>query len=343
MGNLQLIRSILIFQGTVGQFFLADCFQQTHPSSPSLCFASRTDQCTAQDSVKLGRIFAAFGGKTTAVGPDEDARRHSYELRPDVKNVDEDLTSLERCENDDQEEIAIFSVEFQATVENDRMSEQLPPKESRRTEGWISEVFGWYIHFLGTHALLTKCMTSGIVGGIGDLCAQLLSHRTSPAIDFNLDFRRLFGIIFECTCLSSPLMHFAYDFLERIVPIHNEESSDGESKSLGDAHQKSSQIKIWGAATFHVLADTFLLGPIYVLSMMVTSSIFEGRIRLLKRDLILDFIPTFKASVWSSLGFMPMQILAFRVLPSEFKLLYMNFQDIAWNGIVSFVAHKSRY
>jgi hypothetical protein len=163
---------------------------------------------------------------------------------------------------------------------------------------------------------------------------------------FFVDIRRIFGIFFECAFLSAPLMHYAYDFLEYLVPIHGIDS-DGEQHVAQDQAESQKRnvesLKRWGAAIFHVLSDIFLLGPFYVLFIMTSTSIFEGRIWSLRTDLLSNFLSTFKTSVVVSLGFMPFQVSAFRVLPTQFRLLYINMQDIIWSAAVSFAAHKSRH
>jgi hypothetical protein len=249
------------------------------------------------------------------------------------------------CNNVEETENVHYDIGIEATYEfNEFISSE--ENDLKKSKGYISKAISVYIHLLESSALLTKCLTAGFIGGIGDVCAQMFEHKMSSNTRFALDCRRVFGIAFECTAISGPLMHHAYDFLERIVPIHDSESDERHQlDNASDDHMDNtiSPVHRWAAAIFHVLTDTFLLGPIYVLSIMATSSLFEGRMSTLKKQLAMDFLPTLKASIYSSLGFMPMQVLAFRMLPSHFRLLYMNIQDIFWNAVVSFMAHKSRH
>lgn len=201
----------------------------------------------------------------------------------------------------------------------------------------VKDTISLYLRLLDSHALLTKTLTSGFVGGFGDIMAQCFEHNMSRSPLFLLDKRRLCGIFVESTFLSGPLMHYTYDFLEHLMPVH-------DVKDSGDKNNdKMSSIRTWAAATFHVIADTFLLGPVHVFTMMVVTFMFEGRMASLKADLLMDFGPTFRASIISSLLFMPLQVFAFKLLPTQFRLLYVNLQDILWNAVVSFAAHKSRH
>jgi hypothetical protein len=210
-----------------------------------------------------------------------------------------------------------------------------------------------YVRFLQSHPLLTKTLTAGFVAMIGDFLAQIFEHRMSNGVRLILDAPRSLGMIFEYTFLSAPLMHYAYDYLEYIIPIHDTEKNDGDSNEeeallerstdLDTARIRMQSLKRWAAATSHVLADIFVLGPFYVLFIMFGTSLFEGRISSLQAELLVNYIPTVKAAVATSLGFMPMQVAAFGVLPTQFRLLYINFQDIIWSAVVSFAAHKARH
>ena len=209
---------------------------------------------------------------------------------------------------------------------------------------------GMYVRLLQSNPLLTKTLTAGFVAMIGDLLAQLFEHRmSSNGALFVLDAPRSLGMAFEYTFLSAPLMHYAYNYLEYIIPIHDtdktneEEALLGGSTDLDKTRMRMQSLKRWAAATSHVLTDIFVLGPFYVLFIMFGTSLFEGRISSLQADLLVNYIPTVKAAVATSLGFMPMQVAAFGVLPTQFRLLYINFQDIIWSAVVSFTAHKARY
>ena len=203
-----------------------------------------------------------------------------------------------------------------------------------------------YLRLLDTYPLSTKSITSGVIGGIGDFLAQIFEQRQGwnvLANFYNLDRRRSFGVSFEGALVSGPIMHFAYDFLEGIVPIHEEDGfmmeNDEKQTNIRD---KKGAITKWTAAVFHVTVDNFILGPLFVVTMMITTAIIEERYKTMWKEFAVDFRPALIASLISSLSFVPMQLFAFRLLPVKFRLLYMNFQDVIWNAVVSYMAHKSR-
>lgn len=212
----------------------------------------------------------------------------------------------------------------------------------------LKEAMAAYVRSLQSRPLLTKTLTAGFVGMVGDFLAQIFENKMSKGVRFVLDARRAMGMTFECIFLSAPLMHYAYDYLEYIIPIQSTETNEqkalrGGSTDLDKTRLRMQFVKKWASAMSHVLADIFVLGPFYVLFIMFGTSLFEGRIRSLQAELVATFIPTFKTSVVASLGFMPMQVVAFGVLPTQFRLLYINLQDILWSALVSFAAHKARH
>jgi hypothetical protein len=204
------------------------------------------------------------------------------------------------------------------------------------------------MYFLTTKPLLTKCLTAAIIGGLGDLSAQYTEHRMSVMSEsvyssFKLDFMRQFGILVEAGFVSGPIMHYAFDLMEIWFPVHGDSDSNHREIEKSEKLPMTFKAQKWCAALIHLLLDTVFLCPIFVLSMMVITSLVEGRIYSLPYELRYEFMGTFYTSTLASIVFMPMQLLAFRLLPINLRLLYMNAQDIFWNAIVSFMAHRSRH
>ena len=209
------------------------------------------------------------------------------------------------------------------------------PEADKKKKDIANDMIATYLHFLDKHEVLTKCLTSGVIGIIGDFIAQCFEHsvkQKSLQRAFSLDRIRLFGILFESTLVSGPLMHYAYNYMEYMVPVHSGNMKNSNANPLSH----------WIAPSIHVLADLALLGPTFVFTMMLFTSIIEGRISTFTSEFMLDFGPALWASTIASLSFVPVQLIAFKYLPIKFRLLYMNFQDVVWNAVVSVMAHKSR-
>lgn len=202
----------------------------------------------------------------------------------------------------------------------------------------------WYLTQLNTFPLITKSITSGLIGVVGDFFAQWVEYRlgrrrtTTAAAAATLnnngnhfsihgmyDARRGMAILVDGMFVSGPMMHWGYDFLEKIIPI-----------SSGAASL---------AAMIHVVADSLVLDSIFVGTAMVGTGLLEGY--KFRKDVIpqlkRDYAATLKAGWTTSATLIPLQFVCFRFLPVTLRTVAMNLTDVIWNGIISFMAHRSRH
>jgi len=259
------------------------------------------------------------------------------------KNEEEAIDSNIKCSEESEE---ISSKDFMCPVQKNRTDEKkmgktVPTESILNLERGFSikdRIVARYLELLETNALATKCATSGLISLLGDFLAQTFESHQSGS--FSFDKLRAVALVFESTFLSGPLMHYAFDYMEYLVPITKSLSAlTTDKKTTTIQYLLSSE---WGASFIHVAADIIILGPIYVISMMITSALIEGRRKTLWFEFKTDFLPTMWASTLSSVSFLPIQVAAFRMLPVQLRLLYMNMQDIVWNAVVSYYAHRSR-
>jgi len=205
----------------------------------------------------------------------------------------------------------------------------------------------WYSYQIDTHPLVTKAISAGFMSLIGDYLAQMFEIYTEPQVEVcvgasnrtpillhpqwfsKYDLRRSIAQICEALFVSGPIMHFAYNFLEEILPIADD--------SIGTVMQCV-------AALTHVAIDILVMDSFFVASMLCAPGILEGRD--LMSDIFLelkqDIMPALKASWYTSLLFFPIQFLSFRCLPVPFRVLAINCQDIVWTAVVSFISYRSR-
>ena len=122
--------------------------------------------------------------------------------------------------------------------------------------------------------------------------------------------------------ISGPLMHFGYEWFEHILPI----SGGGIM-----------------AALVHVIADTLLLDSIFVATTFWVTGWCEGfSMRQILSQFRRDYFPAVKLGGMTSLLVMPVEIVCFRFLPLSYRVLAVNFIDIVWDGVISYMAHRSR-
>jgi hypothetical protein len=198
----------------------------------------------------------------------------------------------------------------------------------------------WYTMYLTANPVITKSVTAGVIGIIGDYMAQWLEYmmerRNNPeqeasslvrglSIHGRYSFRRGLSILTDGIFISGPLMHFGYNLFESIMPIN----VGGASSSL--------------AAMAHVVADSVILDSIFVASTFIVTGIMEGyTYKQLVPQLRSDYVPTLKASWATSFFLLPFEFACFRYLPLTFRVMSVNFLDVVWDAVVSFMAHRSR-
>ena len=216
------------------------------------------------------------------------------------------------------------------------------------------QVLQLYMHHLESNPLITKAVTSGFMGVLGDFMAQYVEHvrhnrrmsigeydvqqgRQSslrgghylPA--FHLSLRRSVAILLDGLFISGPLMHLAYDAFEHVLPV---------TVVAGGGAAAASGVN----AMIHVIADSILLDGIFVASAMSSSGLLEGYSfsKEIIPQLKSDYIPAWKASMATSAVMAPIEYACFRYLPLCFRVLAVNFTDIIWDGVVSFMTHRAR-
>lgn len=195
----------------------------------------------------------------------------------------------------------------------------------------------WYAVQLSAKPIITKAVTSGLIAMVGDYMAQWIAYKLERrktvhvlqptsmqqtlSIHGSYNLRRGLSLLADGVFISGPLMHFGYNLFESILPAG--------TSSL--------------AALSHVVADSILLDSFFVANAFVVTGIAEG---YTPKDLIpqfqADYIPTLKASFATTVSLLPLSFACFRYLPVSFRVLAVNFVDVVWNAVISFMTHRSR-
>mmetsp|Transcript_10435 Transcript_10435/g.15201 ORF Transcript_10435/g.15201 Transcript_10435/m.15201 type:complete len:246 (-) Transcript_10435:23-760(-) len=181
-----------------------------------------------------------------------------------------------------------------------------------------------YWSLLQKSPFVTKSLTAGIIAGIGDGLSQLFEYSVFRSLD-KFQFRRFLSVAAESAFFSGPLMHIVYDYLEELFPI---DTVEGQQKWINSAIQ-----------TF---LDIAVMNFIWVLSMIVFTAIMEGKMHRISLEMRTEYIPAVKVAWISSIVFAPVQLVSFKSLPVELRVMAMNIQDVVWNASVSYMAHRSR-
>lgn len=204
---------------------------------------------------------------------------------------------------------------------------------------------GWYMNHTEKHELLTKSMTAGVLGIVGDVLAQGIEQHlergsvttVSDAMAFvsTLDKRRIVAMFCDGLC-TGPLLHYIYELYESLLPL-----PDDNDPVESAAHKISRQRLLLTIA--HVLIDNTIMALFYVFLTMCTTAIFEGHYETIPDELRNDFFTAVKASWTSSIGLAPMQLMSFLYLPKQLRVLAVNIQDIIWVAVISYATHLNRH
>jgi hypothetical protein len=217
---------------------------------------------------------------------------------------------------------------------------------------YIHFFVNWYTAHLYARPIITKSISAGIIAMVGDYSAQWVEyiihnriqkdkdHVAQPALQGLAAFpgllsihgryhrRRGMSVLCNGALLTGPLMHFGYELFETVLPIAGATAS-ATASSL--------------AAIAHVLADSVLLDSVFVATSFLTTGAMEGiRIRELIPQFKKHYLNSLKASWATNILLLPIQYSCFRYLPVDFRVLSVNFIDIMWDGVISFMAHRSR-
>lgn len=233
---------------------------------------------------------------------------------------------------------------------SDIVSAESFDKKKSQSSGVISGFAKWYMHQMETHELRTKCISAGILGLVGDICAQEVGHYLTVAdattetgiigMLHRLDKRRMLAMFSDGALTTGPLLHFVYAWYESILPIPEIDES-----SYTSSEEKRAAIRNrFRVALIHVLFDNFIMAILYVFLMMIITATLEGKYASIPYEMRHDFIPAIKAS-WkaSVMGLAPMQLMSFHFLPVELRVLAVNVQDVIWVCVMSFVTHRNRH
>lgn len=195
----------------------------------------------------------------------------------------------------------------------------------------VSMFPSWYMGVLDTSPLITKSLTTAVIGLLGDTGAQCVEERIRARKDGsknrwfqNYDRRRGLSNVGGSLLVTGPLLHLAFNVLEDLIPV----AGGGAAASV--------------AALTQVLINDFLLDAVFVAMTFVTTGVAEGYASQIVPQLRSDYFATIKASWTTSLALVPLEFVCFRFLPLSFRVLGMNFIDIFWEALISYMIHRRR-
>ena len=179
----------------------------------------------------------------------------------------------------------------------------------------------WYAKKLETNPLATKCITSGLIAGSGDLTCQYLVHKRNKEDNddssFAPDLIRTGRFAFLGFGLIAPVVHYWYGMLMTRIP--------GQSIP---------------AVLKRLFCDQILFAPLFIPVFMTSLMTLEGKSwgdeigNVLKRD-----VPDVIVSNW--VLWVPAMFINFRYVPGQWQVLYSNCIGFVWNTYLSWKTQQA--
>mmetsp|Transcript_14736 Transcript_14736/g.15442 ORF Transcript_14736/g.15442 Transcript_14736/m.15442 type:complete len:185 (+) Transcript_14736:32-586(+) len=171
-------------------------------------------------------------------------------------------------------------------------------------------MFSKYNYYLNKFPLLTKSITSGIIGGAGDIMAQKLTND-------NFDYKRFSTFVFLQVVLVGPTLHIWYSTVFKIVP------GTGMINTIK-----------------RVALDQGCFAPLFVTTFMASNLFLTGKtFNEVKYKLKEDVVTTILTNngVW-----IPAQLINLGLIPPQYQVLFANFVGLFWNTYLSAMTYKER-
>ena len=182
-------------------------------------------------------------------------------------------------------------------------------KTSKRTGPLV-----WYSRKLDTHPILTKSLSSAIIGGSGDILSQyIVARNANRSLDW--DYVRTSRFAFMGIVLIGPVIHVWYGAVMRWFP--------GNSFS---------------SIVRRVAVDQLLFSPLFLPTFLSGLWLLEGKSPDQVISGLQHTVPTAIVANWAL--WVPAQAINFRFIPGKYQVLFSNFVGFIWNAYLSYTAHS---
>ncbi|KAK9458100.1 hypothetical protein V1511DRAFT_491757 [Dipodascopsis uninucleata] len=176
----------------------------------------------------------------------------------------------------------------------------------------MASFYKWYNAKLVARPLLTQCVSTGVLFGIGDAIAQLALPGLDNGEKKKYDYIRTLRLCFHGGVVFAPMVSQWYRLISTRIVIPGRPNIEALARMAADQ-------TIWapfGIASFYVSMGVLQMQP------------WEE----IKHEVKTKWGPTMVGNyaVWPIV-----QLINFRLMPLEYRLLFVNVISIAWNSYLS--------
>ena len=184
------------------------------------------------------------------------------------------------------------------------------------SEPSIYQPIAWYSRKLDTHPLLTKCISSGLVAGSGEVLGQYIQYRKqSPQSRWNWDMARTGRFVILGFVLVAPVCHVWYGSLMERIP------GNGVKQIVT-----------------RVFLDQFVFAPLFLPTWLLNLWMLEGK----SVDYVAEEMPIKVPIVVANWAlWIPAQTINLGFVPSKYQVLFSNIVAVSWNTYLTLITHEN--
>ncbi|KAK9477665.1 hypothetical protein V1514DRAFT_333102 [Lipomyces japonicus] len=174
----------------------------------------------------------------------------------------------------------------------------------------MASFYKWYLARLTARPLLTQCISTGFLFGAGDLIAQVAEEATGDYKSY--DLQRTARMVFHGGVVFAPIVTRWYGLVSRVVKIPGRPN-----------------LQAFG----RMVVDQAVWAPVGIASFYVSMGVLQGHSwQSIEQDLRDKWYPTMVGNyaVWPLV-----QVINFRFMPLQHRLLFVNLVSIGWNAFLS--------
>lgn len=186
-------------------------------------------------------------------------------------------------------------------------------KPSNVVEPSIFQPVAWYSRKLDTHPIATKCISSGIVSGCGDVLGQCIVAKRGNK-EWNWDPLRTGRFVLLGFAMVAPICHVWYASLMTRFP-----------GPTGTAIAK------------RVFLDQAFFAPLFLPMWLLNLWMLEGRSHEYVLENLQRQVPKTVVVNWGL--WVPAQVVNLGFVPPKYQVLFSNLVAVVWNTYLSFTTH----
>jgi len=209
-----------------------------------------------------------------------------------------------------------------------------------QTSSFWSNFLEWYSMKLDTHPITTKCISSGLIAGAGDMICQYMTVTTMATGDLESK------VDTNAAAADNPSQRAETSLIDQMSTTKWDWVRTGRFATLG-ALWVGPVLHVWYGALFRqfphqvllrVAIDQFVMAPAFVTSFLSWLWMREGEQTSNLIPRIQENVPSIVVANWAL--WIPAQTVNFYLMPVKYHVLFSNFVALAWNAYLSYSSRQ---